>query len=128
MGLKHALVRCTPQRFRKAARFNCGTTPLHEVLKNCTALKVTLPGGSVSIAYQYVTPGVVELVAVQGAVEHGSVLDHLPWLENRVNGHAVRLMTRRPGLVRCLKKRGYESLEEIAGVHIMQKELSHERR
>lgn len=128
MGLKHALVHCTPQRFRKVARFLCGSAPLHEVLAGCSALHITLPGGSVNVAYHYVDSGVVELVAVQGATKRGSVLDHLPWLESRINGHTVQLLTRRRGLVRRLQRCGYVCKDEIAGVHVMQKELSHGRR
>lgn len=90
-----------------------------ETLRGCAALWVEFPGGGgAHIAHRIAGPGVVELVAVQGEAGRGSVLDYLPWLEQRVNGNAVRLVTQRRGLILGLSKHGYTP----RGV-IMQKDL-----
>lgn len=81
---------------------------MEDTLQGCANLWIEFSGGGgVHIAHRIASPGVVELVAVQGAAVKGRALDYLPWLEDHVNGHAVRLVTQRRGLMRELAKQGY---------------------
>lgn len=101
-------VPCDAAQFERVALFNCDRAPMQKTLQGCAVLRLGFAdGGAVHIAHRYMQPGVVELVAVQGAAKRGSVLDYLPWLESRTKGHALRLVTQRPGLIRKLSRHGY---------------------
>ncbi|MES2688072.1 MAG: hypothetical protein V4706_14715 [Pseudomonadota bacterium] len=113
-----------PAKFDRVARFNCDGTSMTETLEGCANLRIDFAGGGCGyLAHRMLGGGVVELVAAQGATERGRVMDYLPWLESRVNGKAVRLITQRRGLMRELEKQGYTRRGQQGRGVIWQKDL-----